>query len=88
MSNHRDPSAPLWGPGSESAPQPAPERAGSVHSLHLWREQPDSPPPHHQAQPPIKPDRLLVGVIAGAALLYFIGRALGLGRRRGTHVEP
>ncbi len=42
----------------------------------------------HQAQPPIKPDRLLVGVIAGAALFYFIGRALGLGRRRGTHVEP
>jgi len=41
-----------------------------------------------QVQHPIKPDRLLVGVIAGAALFYFIGRALGLGRRRGTHVEP
>jgi hypothetical protein len=61
---------------------------GSVHSLHLWREQPDTPPTTHQALPPIKADRLLVGVIAGAALFYFIGRALGLGRRRGIHVEP
>lgn len=80
MSDHRDPPVPQ--PGSTL------EQAGSVRSLHLWREQPDSTPPHHQAWPPIKPDRLLVGVIAGAALFYFIGRALGLGRHRGTHVKP
>ncbi|MDZ7752790.1 MAG: hypothetical protein U5S82_14245 [Gammaproteobacteria bacterium] len=46
------------------------------HSLHLGGARP--PHGHHA---PIKADRLVVGLAAGAALLYVVGRALGLGRR-------
>jgi hypothetical protein len=57
----------------------------SVHSLHLWHERPASLA--LPCQPPPKPDRLLVGAIAGAALFYLLGRALGLGRHRDADAE-
>lgn len=36
---------------------------------------------HHERHP-AKVDRWLVGLAAGAALMYLLGRALGLGRPR------
>lgn len=39
-------------------------------------------PPHedHHEGHPSKPDRWLVGLVAGAALMYLVGKALGLGK--------
>lgn len=56
------------------------------HSLHPWHSRPVPPAEHAGAL--AKPDRLLVGFLAGAALFYLLGRALGLGRDRMTHAEP
>jgi len=47
-----------------------------LHSLHVW-----SAPPAHLSRERSKPDRFLVGLLAGAALFYLFGRAMGLGRR-------
>lgn len=58
----------------------------TTRSLHPCRGQPAPPGDHTQPLP--KPDRLLVGLLAGAALFYMLGRALGLGRHRTDHVGP
>lgn len=80
-------------PRVAAARAPDPGDLDTVHSLHLWRAHPvghdrgpDHAPRPHPDRP--KPDRFLVGAIAGAALFYLVGRALGLGRRRGAHAEP
>ena len=54
-----------------------PTREREAHSLHLWRQG------HaHRPGPGTRPkgDRFVVGLVAGALLLYLFGRALGLGR--------
>ena len=63
-----------------------PDAAGPVRSLHLLRER--STAPAHPAAGLPKPDRLLVGVIAGVAIFFLLGRALGLGRQREDHAAP
>lgn len=63
-----------------------PGAAGPLRSLHPLRERPAAPA--HPAAGRSKPDRLLAGVIAGAAIIDLLGRALGPGRRREAHAEP
>lgn len=46
------------------------------HSLHGWQEHPD-----HGTGNRLKPDRFFVGFLAGAALFYLFGRAMGLGKK-------
>lgn len=46
-----------------------------------------SPGSHHHHDDshdrhPAKPDRWLVGLVAGAALMYLLGKALGLGKQK------
>ena len=36
---------------------------------------------HQSPAQPLKVDRLVVGVLAGTAMFYLLGKALGLGRR-------
>lgn len=57
-------------------PPEAPVERPSARSLHLWSER---PAPTDVL--PCKPDRILIGVVAGIALFYLLGRALGLGHR-------
>jgi hypothetical protein len=40
------------------------------------------------AQKPAKWDRWLVGVLAGAALIYLTGKIIGLGKRKRPVVKP
>lgn len=44
-----------------------------------------APGHHHHVVPntryPAKPDRWLVGLVAGVALMYWLGKTLGLGKR-------
>lgn len=44
--------------------------------------------PRTQPQPAAKADRWLVGVLAGAALVYLLGKALDLGRERPASRHP
>ncbi len=41
-----------------------------------------------QPQPAAKTDRWLVGLVAGAALVYLLGKALELGRERSASRNP
>jgi hypothetical protein len=38
--------------------------------------------PHEHPREPAKPDRWLVGLLAGAALMYLLGKAFDLGHVR------
>ena len=53
-----------------------PHKRMEPHSMHLWNS-----PPAHPAGERSKPDRFLIGVLAGAALFYLFGRAMGLGQK-------
>jgi hypothetical protein len=71
-------------PTPGASPDAGAGAAGLVYSLHPGR----SAASVHPAAARSKPDRFLVGVVAGVAIFYLLGRALGLGRRREDHAEP